>query len=217
MINDSNKTIAQMLLDTGAMKISINPPFQLTSGLWGPAYCDTRILISFPNKRNLIVEGFIDYMKQEGIVPEAIGGTATAGIPWAAFVAQKMNLPMFYVRPKPKAHGTQKRIEGAIEKGKNIVMIEDVFMTGRSAINAAEVVRKELDAKILSIVAIATHELSIAKEAFLLAKFKQGALTSIDTMLELLKTTEKISNEQEEKIKSYRQAPKDWGRNMGFE
>ena len=210
-----SSTIAQILLDTGAMKISINPPFKLTSGLLGPAYCDTRILISFPQERSIIINGYIDLIKQKGIVPDAIGGTATAGIPWAAFVAQKMNLPMFYVRPKPKEHGTGKQVEGSIKKGLKVVMIEDVFMTGGSAIKAAQAVTKELEAQVLGILAIATHELDLGRKAFSDAGLETGSLTTIDSVLELLRTKGSISDKEIEKIKSYRQDPENWGEKMG--
>ena len=208
--------IAQSLLDRGAMKVSMNPPFKLTSGLLGPAYCDTRMMISFPEEREMIVDGFIEMLKERNINPDVIGGTATAGIPWAAFVAQKMKLPMVYVRPEPKAHGTGKQIEGSVKKGAKVVMVEDVFMTGGSAIKAAQAIRRELEGTVLIVLGIATHELELAKKKFAAEDLRFEALTTIDTVLELLAKQGKITPEEIQKVKMYREDPEGWGRKMGF-
>jgi len=104
IIMDAEK-IAKILLKTNAVKINVKEPFTYTSGLKSPIYTDNRVLISYPEERSVIVDEFIDLIEERGLKPDYIAGTATAGIPWAAFVVERLNLPMVYVRSNPKGHG----------------------------------------------------------------------------------------------------------------
>ena len=208
--------IAQILLDSKAVKVSLNPPFQWTSGMKSPVYCDNRILPSFPNFRDLIVDGFVNLIQKHNFQPDAIGGTATAGIPWAAFVAQKMNLPMFYVRPKPKEHGEGKQIEGVIKSKSKIIMIEDLFSTGGSAIKAAQACEKEAQTEVLGIFSIVTYGFPIAEKSFAQAGYLSDSLTSFDSILALLKQQSVFSPDDLEKIAEFIDNPENWGKNMGL-
>ncbi len=206
--------IAQILLDRGAVKISLDPPFTWTSGILAPVYCDNRILPSFPADRDTIVDGFVQLIKDKSLSPEAIGGTATAGIPWAAFVAQKMELPMFYVRPKPKVHGAGKQIEGALEKGSKIVMIEDLFSTGGSSIKAAEACQREAEAEVLGIFSIVTYGMDSAEANFKNSGFVHGSLTTFPDILNLLQAQGKFNESEVVQILEFTKDPENWGKSL---
>ena len=128
------KEIAGILLDIGAVKVSINPPFTWTSGIKSPVYCDNRKLISHPSARKQIVESFVEMMREQNMKPEFLGGTATAAIPWAAFLAHELNLPMVYIRPEKKAHGAGRQVEGDLPSGKRVLIVEDLISTGGSSV-----------------------------------------------------------------------------------
>ncbi len=213
MPNISTK-IAQILLDRGAVKISLDPPFTWTSGILAPVYCDNRILPSFPTDRETIVDGFVQLIRDKNLDPDAIGGTATAGIPWAAFVAQKMNLPMFYVRPKPKAHGAGKQIEGFLKKGAKIVMIEDLFSTGGSSIKAAEACQRETEAEVLGIFSIVTYGMDSAEINFKNSGFVHGSLTTFPDILELLQGKGDFSKTDVAQILEFTKDSENWGASL---
>jgi orotate phosphoribosyltransferase len=159
-------TIAKALLDNEAVKISLEKPFAWTSGISSPIYCDNRLLISSLSARNLILDKFIEKISLENWQPEVIAGTATAGIPWAAFLAERMQLPMVYIRPKPKAHGSGKQVEGTMKQGAKVLIIEDLFSTGNSSIVSAKACQREFDAEIISIGAIFSYGFPACKENF---------------------------------------------------
>ena len=110
------KEIAQLLLDHQAVKVSIDPPFTWTSGIKSPIYCDNRILVSPVDARNNVLEGFCKLIEEHNLEFDVLGGTATAAIPWASFLAEKLQVPMVYIRPEPKGHGAGKQVEGTMEK-----------------------------------------------------------------------------------------------------
>ena len=128
------KEIAQILLEKQAVKISTDPPFTWTSGMKSPIYCDNRLLISYPEERKKILEGFKNLIAENNLEFDVIGGTATAAIPWAAFLAFDLDKPMVYIRPKPKGHGAGRRVEGTMEKGSRVLIVEDLISTGGSSI-----------------------------------------------------------------------------------
>ncbi len=125
---DYSKQVAEKLLDIKAVSItSRDNLFTWVSGIKSPIYCDNRMTISYPDVRNLIADGFVEQIKERYSDVEIIAGTATAGIPHAAWVADRLNKPMVYVRSKPKAHGQGNQIEGVLEKGQKVVLIEDLL------------------------------------------------------------------------------------------
>jgi len=204
--------IAKDLLKSQAVKISIDPPFTWASGIKSPIYCDNRILISHPEFRETIVSEFIVYI--EHLQPDYIAGTATAGIPWAAFVAYQMNLPMVYVRPEAKAHGAGKQIEGYLEPGKKVVLVEDLISTGGSSIKAATALREEGKAVLEDVVAIVTYELEKSKQAFPEAKLNLKTLTDFSHLIAEVKEQGYLDDVQVNMVQDFSKDPANWWGNQ---
>ncbi|MDP3975748.1 MAG: orotate phosphoribosyltransferase [bacterium] len=200
--------IAQGLLQTEAVKISINPPFTWVSGIKSPIYCDNRKLISFPDVRETIVSEFI--IAAGKYHPEVIAGTATAGIPWAAFVAYQMKLPMVYVRPEPKGHGTGKQVEGHLDTGKRVLLIEDLVSTGGSSINSAEALRREGQSDVVGVLAIVTYEMAKATGAFAAAELPLTTLTTFTDILTEVQAQGYLSPEQVKLVAEFGKDPASW-------
>ena len=149
------KSIAELLVREKIVQVNFDQPFVWTSGIQSPIYCDCRELISVPEARNQIIEAFVDQIKEQNLACDYIAGPATAGIPWAAFIADRMNIPMLYVRSKPKGHGTGKMVEGKVHGPRpHIVVVEDAFSTGGSSIKSAQALRDELGAEVSHILGI---------------------------------------------------------------
>lgn len=200
--------IAKDLLATKAVKISIDPPFSWASGIKSPIYCDNRVLISYPEARKTVVSEFM--VKIDQMKPDYIAGTATAGIPWAAFVAYQMNLPMIYVRPQPKDHGAGKQIEGYLEPGKKVVLVEDLISTGGSSIRAAKALQEEGRAEVKDIVAIVTYQMDKASKAFEEAGLKLSTLTDFSHILEEVKKQGYLQEEQIKTVLEFKDDPANW-------
>src|SRR3989344_6825190 len=132
------KRIAELLVDIGAVRLSVDPPFTWTSGIKSPIYCDNRMIYSHPDARNFVVDALVSRIKTLHINPDCVAGTATAAIGWAALVADRLDLPFVYVRPKAKEHGGKKRIEGDLKPGKHVVVVEDLISTGGSSISTVD-------------------------------------------------------------------------------
>jgi orotate phosphoribosyltransferase len=178
-----NREIARILLDLKAVSLRIDPPFTWTSGRLAPIYCDNRLIMSDPASRRFVAGGFKALIEKKGLRPEVIAGTATAGIPHAAWLADLMNLPMVYVRGEAKGHGKQNRIEGRLDAGKRVILIEDLISTGGSSVSAAEGL-KEAGAEVLGVAAIFTYGLDAAHKAFSDAGIPLYTLTSFDVLAE---------------------------------
>ena len=133
---DSNFEVAEILLSIGALSLSTTKLFTYASGLKGPIYCDNRLLLSNPKERTRVIEIFIEKIKKEKLENKAVTGIATAGIPHAAWIAEKLNVPMGYIRGKSKEHGKQLVVEGGLKPGTEIVVIEDLVNQGKSSIQA---------------------------------------------------------------------------------
>ena len=155
--------LAAGLLDAGAVRLSPRSPFTWASGLKSPIYCDNRQLLGFPALRSGIKAALAERAALAG--PTLIAGTSTAGIPWAAMVADQMGLPMAYVRPEPKGHGMGRQVEGPTGKGHRVVLIEDLISTGGSSIKCVEALRQE-GAEVLEILALFSYGLPRAEAAF---------------------------------------------------
>ncbi len=178
-MNNSEK-VAQYLLKAGAVKISLDPLFTWVSGIKSPVYCDLRALISNVEAREEIVNAFVEMIPSE---VEVIAGTATAGIPWAAWVAEKTKKPMIYVRGEAKDHGTKKRIEGMLKAGQKVALIEDLISTGKSSISAINALREEGGAIVDCVFAINTYEMAVAKKVYEEAGVKVSTVTNFSTIL----------------------------------
>lgn len=176
-----DRSIARMLLEIGAVSLRIDPPFQWASGRLSPIYCDNRLLMSHPDYRQQVAEGFESLIESNGMTPDVIAGTATAGIPHAAWLAHRMNLPMVYVRSTAKGHGKQNQIEGSLAKGQKVVLIEDLISTGGSSIAAAQGL-VDAGAELLGVLAIFSYGLDVSARRFREAGMTLAHLTSFDVL-----------------------------------
>ncbi|BAL62041.1 orotate phosphoribosyltransferase [Melissococcus plutonius] len=203
------KKIAKDLLDIKAVFLSPNQPFTWASGIKSPIYCDNRITMSYPAIRKEIAQGLADKIKENYPEVEVIAGTATAGIPHAAWVAELLNLPMVYIRSKPKDHGKGNQIEGRITKNEKMVIIEDLISTGGSVLEAAEAAKRE-GADVLGIAAIFTYELPRGKENFEYQQLPLITLTNYSTLIDVAYTSSAITSEDVILLKEWKKAPEKW-------
>lgn len=177
------KQIAQQLLSIGAVELRPNDPFTWASGVKSPIYCDNRLTMSYPAVRKAIADGLAETIRREYPDAQVIAGTATAGIPHAAWVAERLDLPMVYVRSKPKGHGQSNLIEGKIEPGQKAVVIEDLISKGGSVLQAAQAL-KDAGFEVAGIAAIFTYGLPQATQAIQEAGFTFHTLTDFPSLVE---------------------------------
>src|SRR3990167_4609899 len=208
----NGERIAEFLLDIGAVRLSVAEPFTWTSGIKSPIYCDNRMIYSHPEARSYVAEALTTRVKHLHIPPDVIAGTATAAIGWAALVADRMHLPLVYVRGKPKEHGTQKRIEGDLKPSEHVVVIEDLISTGGSSISTVEALRTEGSAIVTDVVAIFSYELLSAHEHALQGKVHFHPLTTLTTLLQAALEQDRITQADAEEIKRFAREPEAWGR-----
>lgn len=173
------ESIAQILLKEKAVFLRPEEPFTWTSGIKSPVYCDNRLLISTVESRELIIKAFSEAVK--ALKVDVIAGTATAGIPWAAWIAQELKLPLVYVRSSSKDHGRQNAIEGAVKTGQKTVLIEDLISTGKSSIAAAKKLQ-EAGVEVMSIMSIFTYDFAQAREIFTLNNLKFSSLSNFEVL-----------------------------------
>jgi orotate phosphoribosyltransferase len=203
--------IADDLLATGAVVLRPDEPFTWSSGLKSPIYCDNRITISYPEVRERIAEGFAAAIRARFPETALIAGAATGGIPHAAWTSQKLNLPMIYVRDKPKGHGKQNMIEGVLVPGQKTVVIEDLVSTGGSSLKVAEAVR-EAGGDVLAVLAIFTYKLPKAEQTFAAAGIPLLTLTDYDVLIGRALAGGRIGSDQLELLRAWRQNPESFGK-----
>lgn len=201
--------IAKDLLSIEAVSLSPDEPFTWASGLKSPIYCDNRVTMSYPEVRRAIAQGLAAKIKEEFPDVEVIAGTATAGIPHAAWVAEILGLPMIYIRSKAKDHGHGNQIEGRITDGQKMVVIEDLISTGGSVLEAAAAAKRE-GADVLGVAAIFTYELAKGKNNFEAAEMPLVTLTNYSTLIESALQEKYINHEQLELLKKWRKDPENW-------
>jgi orotate phosphoribosyltransferase len=202
--------IAASLLEIGAVSLRPQEPFTWSSGLKSPIYCDNRLTMSYPAIRERIAEGFAAVIRDRHPDCEAVAGIATGGIPHAAWVAQKLGLPMLYVRDKAKGHGKTNQIEGHFHPGQKVVLIEDLISTGGSSLKAAVAVR-DAGCDVLGVVAIFTYQFNMADEAFAQANIPKAALSNYSVLIDVALSQGKIRPEDVELLKSWRENPQIYG------
>lgn len=207
--------IAEALLRLQAFKISLDPLFTWTSGLRSPVYCDLRALISDLETRKIITEGFAA-MRGDWNDIDVIAGTATAGIPWAAWLAESVGKPMVYVRGAAKEHGTKKRIEGALKPGQRVLLVEDHISTGGSSVSAIEALRTEGQALANEIYAINTYLFQKAEDTFAASQVKVQTITNYLTILELAKEQGLIDPQKGALLADFRMNPSTWAEKHGL-
>lgn len=179
----SKKEIAKVLLRVGAVELSPNDPFTWASGIQSPIYCDNRLTMSDPVGRIDIAKGLAELIRTHYPETTVIAGTATAGIPHAAWVADILGLPMVYIRSSAKGHGRSRQIEGKISKDDKAVIVEDLISTGGSSLNAAAALRSE-GIEVTGIVSIFTYELKKADETFAEANLTYNSLTDFGALID---------------------------------
>ena len=190
----SKKEIANILLTVGAVELSPDEPFTWASGIESPIYCDNRLTMSDPVGRKKIAEGLASLIRESYPETTIIAGTATAGIPHAAWVADILGLPMVYVRSSAKGHGRSRQIEGKVSASDKAIIIEDLISTGGSSLNAAEALRSE-EIEVTGIVSIFTYELNKADEAFASVDLSYKSLTDFGALIEASKENGAINDE----------------------
>jgi orotate phosphoribosyltransferase len=203
------KDIAKALLNIKAVLLRPQDPFTWTSGIKSPIYCDNRMTMSFPDVRELVAEGFASVIRAQYPDAEVIAGTATAGIPHAAWVAQKLGLPMIYVRDKAKGHGRQNLIEGALPEGKKVVVIEDLISTGGSSLKAGVAVQ-ESGGSVLATLAIFTYEFEAATKLFADAGIPLQTLSNYSALIEAALELGYIKSDDVELLANWRKNPKEF-------
>jgi orotate phosphoribosyltransferase len=203
------KRIAQHLLSIGAVELRPNDPFTWTSGIKSPIYCDNRLTISYPDVREELANGFVELIKTHFPDAEVIAGAATGGVPHAAWVAQKLNLPMIYVRSKPKGYGKGSQVEGKLIEGQKVVVIEDLISTGGSSLNVAHAVQAE-GGEVLGVCAIFTYQLPKAEQAFQKASIPLFTLSDYTALIEVAQETGMITDYEVQLLQQWREDPENF-------
>lgn len=203
------KSIASDLLSIDAVSLSPNEPYTWASGIKSPIYCDNRITMSYPDVRNRIAQGLAEIIKNQYPDVEVIAGTATAGIPHAAWVSQILNLPMIYIRGSAKDHGKGNQIEGLLKKNQKVVVIEDLISTGGSVIEACKAVT-EAGGDVQGVVAIFTYELPKGIENFSSNQINLTTLTNYSTLIDVAIETGKIKEADRTLLNEWRVDPYNW-------
>lgn len=203
--------IAKSLLEIEAVALRPSEPFTWTSGIKSPIYCDNRLTMTYPAIRDLVAEGFAAIIRERYPDAEVIAGTSTAGIPHAAWVAQKLNLPMAYIRDKAKGHGKQNQIEGRVLPGQKVVVIEDLISTGGSSLKAALAVR-EAGAEVSAVLAIFTYEFDTAIQAFAAEQMPLETLSNYSALIQTAVELGKVAPEDVAALQAWRQDPQSFGK-----
>lgn len=212
--NTANK-VASILYDIGAIIFRPKQPFRFDSGILSPVYTDNRLIISHPKERKIVTKFLVQKIKEIGI-PDIVAGTATAGIPHAAFIAAELNIPMVYVRSQPKDHGKGNQVEGLVRRGQRAIIIEDLISTAGSSVKVAEALRK-LGARVTNEVAIFTYRLKASDDNLKKAKIKLTCLTDLKYSVEIAVKKGFLRKDQIQLILDWAKDPKNWGKKMGFE
>lgn len=208
----SPRDLAGCLLDVGAVRLQPLEPFTWASGLKSPIYCDNRQLMGFPQVRDQIVEALV--AQSSALGPSLVAGAATAGVPWAAMVADRMKLPLAYVRPTPKNHGMGRQVEGPLAKGHRVVLIEDLISTGMSSLRCAEALRAE-GAEVPVVLALFSYGLPQAEEAFAAAGIDIAVLSSFEVLSREAEARGIMDTAGSAALKSWRSDTVAWSRAHG--
>jgi len=197
------------LLQINAIKLNTKNPFTWTSGIKSPIYCDNRLILSYPEVRKFIAESMSEIIKNKYGENISIAGVATGAIAIGAMIAEKLNLPYAYVRPKPKSHGLKNQIEGKIQTGSNIVVIEDLISTGMSSLNAINALKSE-NYKVNGMLSIFSYNFDFANNKFNDEKILVNSLADYNTLVELIESQGKLKSYEIVRLKKWREDPKTW-------
>ena len=206
---DTAEKTAELLLQINAIKLNPKNPFTWASGWKSPIYCDNRLTLSFPPIRNYIREEFSKAIEDKFGKPDVIAGVATGAIGIGMLVAEIMGLPFVYVRPEPKKHGRLNQIEGFLQKGQNVVVVEDLISTGGSSLLAVEALR-EAGANVKGMVAIFTYGFETAEINFKHANLELYTLSNYEHLLNLATAKQYITEEEQKALQEWNQSPSTW-------
>ncbi len=203
--------VAEKLLQINAVKLNPQNPFTWASGWKSPIYCDNRTILSYPHVRDFIKSEMTNAVFTEFPDAEVIAGVATAGIPHGALVADLLSLPFIYVRSKPKEHGMGNQIEGVLQKGQKVVVIEDLISTGKSSMEAVVAIQAA-GGEVIGLASVFTYGFPLAEKVFSDAEIKTLSLSNYNALVELALQKQLISENEVELLKQWRENPSEWGR-----
>ncbi|PWL37450.1 orotate phosphoribosyltransferase [Flagellimonas aquimarina] len=206
---DTAKKTAELLLQINAIKLEPENPFTWASGWKSPIYCDNRIMLSYPKIRNYVGEEMAKQVETLYGKPDVIAGVATGAIGIGILVAEAMGLPFIYVRPEPKSHGRQNQIEGYLEPGQNVVVIEDLISTGKSSLNAVRALKAK-QAKVKGMVAIFTYGFATATDNFSNEDVELHTLSDYDHLIEQASETNYIKESHLQTLLQWKTNPQQW-------
>jgi orotate phosphoribosyltransferase len=206
---ETSKKIAQYLLQSKSIKLEPANPFKWASGWHSPIYCDNRKTLSFPEIRTFIRDSFADEITKNFHIPDVIAGVATGAIAHGALVAEKMGLPFIYVRSASKSHGLENLIEGVVEAGQKVVVIEDLVSTGGSSLKAVNALR-DAGCKVLGMAAIFSYGFPHAVKNFIDADCKLITLCNYSVLLDIALESGYISGKEAELLSEWRTDPENW-------
>ena len=209
--NDTAQQTAELLLQINAIKLETKNHFTWASGWKSPIYCDNRVILSFPAVRNHIRDEFVKQIEAKFGRPDVIAGVATGAIGIGILVAEAMGLPFVYVRPEAKKHGRQNQVEGFLQKGQTVIVVEDLISTGGSSLMAVEALRNE-GANVKGMAAIFTYGFPISEEKIAAAKLDVYTLSNYENLIEKAVEKKYVSEEELETLKSWNSNPSEWGK-----
>jgi orotate phosphoribosyltransferase len=208
--NNTAQQTAELLLQINAIKLETKNHFTWASGWKSPIYCDNRVILSFPAVRNYIKDEFVKQIEAKFGRPDVIAGVATGAIGIGILVAEAMGLPFVYVRPEAKKHGRQNQVEGFLQKGQTVIVVEDLISTGGSSLMAVEALRNE-GANVKGMAAIFTYGFPISQEKIAAAKLDVYTLSNYENLIEKAVEKKYVSEEELETLKSWNSNPSEWG------
>jgi len=210
MNDESALKIAEFLLQIKAIKLQPNKPFTWASGWKSPIYCDNRVTLSYPKVRTYIRQEFVKAITEKFGKPDVIAGVATGGIAQGALVAQELGLPFVYIRSEAKKHGMTNMIEGVVEKGQSVVVIEDLISTGGSSLKAVEALR-QAGCEVKGMAAIFTYNFKTANDNFKKSKCKLISLSDYEILIKQALQSNYVTEKDLKSLKEWRENPSEWG------
>lgn len=206
------KQTAKLLLQINAIKLQPNKPFTWASGWKSPIYCDNRIVLSFPQIRNYVRETMAKQIEKLYGKPDVIAGVATGAIGIGILVAEYLGLPFVYVRPEAKGHGRENQIEGFIQRGQNVVVVEDLISTGKSSLNAVKAL-KEAGVNVKGMIAIFSYGFEVASNNFKQDNVTLNTLSNYENLLEQALETKYITASEQDILTTWNANPSEWNAN----
>ena len=197
------------LTQINAIKLNTKNPFTWTSGIKSPIYCDNRLILSYPNVRKFIADEMTDIVKNLYGEKISIAGVATGAIAIGAMIAERLNLPYAYVRPEPKGHGLKNQIEGNIQEGSSIVVIEDLISTGKSSLNAINALKSE-GYNVMGMLSIFSYNFQFANEKFEHENILINSLSDYNSLIEKIESEGSLKEIEINRLKKWRKDPKIW-------